>query len=65
MAFLRMLLNGGTLNGARMLRPETVALMGQNHIGDLNVQNMMTQQPGMSNDVALFPGMGRNGALAG
>jgi len=37
--FLRMLLNGGvTETGARLLRAETVALMGQNHIGDLHVE---------------------------
>ncbi len=63
MTFLRTLLNGGTLNGTRILRPETVALMGQNHIGDLNVQNLMTQHPGVSNDVALFPGMGKKWGL--
>ena len=64
MTFLRTLLNGGTLNGAHILRPETVALMGQNHIGDLNVQNMVTQHPGVSNDVALFPGMGQKWGLS-
>ena len=32
LTFLRMLLNGGRLNGAEILRPETVALMGQSHI---------------------------------
>jgi methyl acetate hydrolase len=31
--FLRMWLNGGELEGARVLKAETVALMGQNHIG--------------------------------
>jgi CubicO group peptidase (beta-lactamase class C family) len=64
MTFLRTLLNGGTLNGAHILRPETVALMGQNHIGDLNVQNMVTQHAGVSNDVALFPGMGQKWGLS-
>ena len=37
--------------------------MGQNHIGDLNVQNMMTQHPAVSNDVALFPGMAKKWGL--
>jgi CubicO group peptidase (beta-lactamase class C family) len=32
--FLQMLLNGGELNGVRLLKPETVKLMTQNHIGD-------------------------------
>jgi CubicO group peptidase (beta-lactamase class C family) len=35
--FVRMLLNGGTLDGVRVLKPETVALMGQNHIGTVPV----------------------------
>jgi methyl acetate hydrolase len=35
--FVRMLLNGGALDGARVLKPETVALMGQNHIGAVTV----------------------------
>jgi len=35
--FMRMLLNGGELDGARVLKPETVALMGQNQIGALGV----------------------------
>lgn len=35
--FVRMLLNGGTLDGARVLEAETVALMGQNHIGAVTV----------------------------
>jgi CubicO group peptidase (beta-lactamase class C family) len=35
--FVRMLLNGGTLDGARVLAPETVALMGENHIGAVTV----------------------------
>ncbi|MDH3422878.1 MAG: beta-lactamase family protein [Gemmatimonadota bacterium] len=34
--FLQMLLNGGELNGARILSPVTVDLMTQNHIGDIN-----------------------------
>jgi CubicO group peptidase (beta-lactamase class C family) len=57
MTFLHMLLNGGTLNGAKILRPETVALMMQNHIGDLDVQKLATVNPVMSNDAHLFPDM--------
>ena len=54
-AFIRMLLNGGTLDGARILRPDTVALMGQNHIGDLNVTTLPSAMPALSNDVELYP----------
>jgi CubicO group peptidase (beta-lactamase class C family) len=32
-----MLLNGGELNGARLLSPTTVDLMTQNHVGDIDV----------------------------
>jgi CubicO group peptidase (beta-lactamase class C family) len=34
-AFAQMLVNGGTLNGKRLLSPRTVDLMGSNHVGDL------------------------------
>jgi len=57
MAFLQMLLRDGTFNGAQVLKPETVALMRQNHIGDLNVQTLKTIDPASSNDANLFPGM--------
>jgi CubicO group peptidase (beta-lactamase class C family) len=57
MTFLRMLLNGGTLMGARILQPETIALMAKNHIGDLAVQKLPTQHPAVSNDAEFFPGM--------
>lgn len=35
--FLQMILNKGSYNKARVLKPETVDLMAQNHIGDLTV----------------------------
>jgi CubicO group peptidase (beta-lactamase class C family) len=35
--FVRMLLNGGALDGVRVLEAETVALMGRNHIGAISV----------------------------
>lgn len=35
MNFELMLLNKGSLNGRRVLKPETVALMAQNHVGSL------------------------------
>jgi CubicO group peptidase (beta-lactamase class C family) len=34
--FLQMLLNGGSYNGQRLLKPSTVALMTQNQIGEVN-----------------------------
>jgi methyl acetate hydrolase len=57
LAFLRMLLHQGRFNGAELLRPETVALMGQNQIGNLPIRIMETAMPELSNDVDLFPGV--------
>ena len=57
LAFLRMLLHQGRFNGAELLRPETVALIGQNQIGNLPLGIMKTAMPGLSNDVDLFPGV--------
>src|SRR6202044_370666 len=55
--FLRALMNAGELDGNRILKPETGALMGQNQMGALDVQPLPTQNPKMSNPVNLFPGM--------
>ena len=57
LTFLQMLLHGGRFNGVELLRPETVALIGQNHIGDLKLGVMKTAMPELSNDVDLFPGV--------
>ena len=51
--FLAMLLRGGD----GILRPETVATMGRNQIGTLDVSRMQTVMPPMSNDAEFFPGM--------
>src|SRR3989442_13092357 len=56
LTFLQMLLHGGSFNGARLLRGETVALMGKNHTGDIPAGIMKTTTPARSNDVDLFPG---------
>jgi CubicO group peptidase (beta-lactamase class C family) len=62
--FLRALMNGGELDGNRILSTETVALMSQNHMGDLVVQPMPTQMPHLSNPVDLFPGMAKKWGLS-
>jgi CubicO group peptidase (beta-lactamase class C family) len=43
--FVRMLLNGGALDGVRVLKAETVALMGQNHIGAVSVPALKSVLP--------------------
>jgi methyl acetate hydrolase len=51
-----MLLNGGSLNGARLLKPETVALMNQNHTGNIPAGVLKAELTNLSNDVDFFPG---------
>jgi methyl acetate hydrolase len=48
--FARMILNGGMLDGARILSADTVALMGRNHIGHVGVPAVKTAQPDRSMD---------------
>ena len=48
--FLQMLLNQGTLNGVRIVSPETVAAMGRNHIGSVGVRAVKTALPERSSD---------------
>ncbi len=57
LTFIRMLLRGGALDGTRILRPETVALMGQNQIGAIEAGILKTTVPASSNDVNFFPGI--------
>jgi CubicO group peptidase (beta-lactamase class C family) len=54
--FLRMILSGGSLDGNRVLRPETVAAMARSQIGDIVVAPMATAAPEYSTDVDLCPG---------
>ena len=48
--FLQMLLNQGTLNGVRIVSAETIAAMGQNHIGTVGVRAVKTAMPERSSD---------------
>ena len=48
--FEQMILNGGTLDGARILSADTVALMTRNHIGEMGVRAVRTAQPDLSMD---------------
>jgi methyl acetate hydrolase len=54
--FIQMILNDGELDGTRVLSPETVSVMSQNHIGDLRVEKLTTAMPQLSNDAEFFPG---------
>jgi len=55
--FVRMFLNRGNLDGKTVLRPETVAMMGKNQIGDVNVVVLKSVLPDSSLDAEFFPGM--------
>jgi CubicO group peptidase (beta-lactamase class C family) len=55
--FARAILRGGELDGARILKAETVAEMSRNQIGDLNVNALPTAHPHLSNDADFYPGM--------
>ena len=61
--FIRMILNDGELDGVRVLKPETVATMCENHIGDLRVQNLKTVAPPFTNDAEFFPGQPKSWGL--
>jgi CubicO group peptidase (beta-lactamase class C family) len=62
--FLRALLNGGELDGNRILRRETVKLMGENHIGQHEVTKLPTAMPPYSNDVDLYPEQSKKWGLS-
>ena len=57
LTLIRMLLHGGALDGVHILRPDTVALMGQNQIGKIEAGVLKTTTPALSNDVDFFPGI--------
>ena len=57
LVLLQALMNGGSLRETSILRPQTVALMAENQIGDLEAGILKTTNPALSNDVDLFPGV--------
>jgi CubicO group peptidase (beta-lactamase class C family) len=64
--FTRALLRGGELDGARILRPETVADAFRNQIGELDFPaEIPTFDPASTNTLALGPGYKWSGAWAG
>jgi CubicO group peptidase (beta-lactamase class C family) len=57
LTFARMIMHGGSLNGVQVLRPETVAEMSRNAMGDLVCNPMKTAAPPFTNDVDFLAGM--------
>src|SRR5205085_6663652 len=43
------------LDGNRVLKAETVALMAQNHLGELNVRRLPAAIPQVTNEINLYP----------
>jgi methyl acetate hydrolase len=62
--FTRMILNKGKGSGNQVLKPETVALMGQNHIGELTMTRMTSAVAFATNDVDLYPDMVKKWGLS-
>lgn len=62
--FLRMLLGGGELDGARILRPETVAALAANQIGEISVGPLASANPALANDVEFFPRLAKRWGFA-
>jgi methyl acetate hydrolase len=52
--FVRMLLNGGELEGVRVAAADSVALMSRNHIGALGVPALKTAMPERSDDFSFI-----------
>jgi CubicO group peptidase (beta-lactamase class C family) len=62
--FTRMILNKGSGNGNQVLKSETVAMMGQNHIGELTMTKMTSAVAFATNDVDLYPDMVKKWGLS-
>jgi CubicO group peptidase (beta-lactamase class C family) len=55
--FAQMILNKGKANGGQVLKPETVALMSQNAMGEVNVKRLPSNAPSLTNPVDFIDGM--------
>jgi methyl acetate hydrolase len=55
--FALMIMDHGTLDGVRVLKPATVALMSQNAMGDVSCRPLKSQIPGRSTDMNFVDGM--------
>jgi methyl acetate hydrolase len=59
LAFIRMILRGGRVDGTQLIGADTLALMGQNHTGDLAVGKLAPTVPALANPVELMAGVRR------
>ena len=63
LAFERVFLDEGRANGRQVLQPQTVRLMAENAMGELDVRPLVTAAPAYSNDAEFFPGMRKKWGL--
>lgn len=63
LAFESLFLNNGRAAGSAVLRPETVRLMRENAMGELDVRPLKTAVPAYSHDAEFFPGMVKKWSL--
>ena len=62
--FMRMILNGGSGNGNRVLQPQTVDLMSRNAMGECRVALLKSYNPALSRDAEFFPGVPKSWGLS-
>jgi CubicO group peptidase (beta-lactamase class C family) len=61
---LRLLVNGGELDGVRLLRPKSVAELTRNQLGDRPAGVIRTAMPELANDLPATPGTSPRWGLA-
>ncbi len=61
--FCRMILNGGILDGTRVLSETTVGLMSKDAIHPVRVKRLATAIPFVTNDAEFFPGQDKGWSL--
>ncbi|SDW76841.1 CubicO group peptidase, beta-lactamase class C family [Albimonas donghaensis] len=62
--FLRMILRGGELDGARILGPDSILGLRENAIGDLRVEPAASARPEYGGGIEFFPGVEKTWTLA-
>ncbi|TVQ30950.1 MAG: class A beta-lactamase-related serine hydrolase [Geminicoccaceae bacterium] len=60
MRFIRMWLNDGMGEHGRVLKPETVRMAEQNHLGEKKITMLPGVIPSLSNDAEFFPGLSKS-----
>ena len=64
MRFLRMWLNDGAGEHARVLKPETVEIAARNGLGEMKIKPLPSVEPLLTNEAEFFPGQSKSWSLA-